>query len=106
MKPVLLAIVAAAALAAAPAIAQPPTDTAAAPAEAAAAGKINVKTTKINDIIKNPGAKAALEKAMPPITEYYSQIGDMTLADVAPMSGGQITDESLVALQAEFDKLP
>lgn len=105
MKTAILAIVAAASLAAAPAIAQPPTNTAA-PAEAAAAGKISVKTTKINDIIKNPGAKAALEKAMPPITEYYSQIGDMTLADVAPMSGGQITDESLVALQAEFDKLP
>lgn len=104
MKPVLLALVAAAAIAAAPAIAQPPTDTAAASAEAAA--KINVQTTKINDIIKNPAAKATLEKAMPPISQFYDQIGDMTLAEVAPMSQGQITDESLKALQAEFDKLP
>lgn len=102
MKTVMLALVAAAALAAAPAIAQPPAD---APA-AAAAGKISVQTTKIGEIIKNPAAKATLEKAMPPIAQYYDQISEMTLVDVAPMSQGQITEESLKALQAEFDKLP
>jgi hypothetical protein len=30
----------------------------------------------------------------------------MTLVEVMPMSQGQITEESLKALQAEFDKLP
>jgi hypothetical protein len=105
MKPILLAIVAAAAIAASPAIAQPPTDTAA-PAAAAATGKISVQTTKISELIKNPAAKAALEKALPPISEYYDQIGDMTLTDVAPMSQGALDENGLKALQAEFDKLP
>lgn len=105
MKTVLLALVAAAAIAAAPAIAQPPAD-AAGPAIAAAAGKVSVQTTKISEIIKNPAAKATLETAMPPIAQYYDQIAEMTLVEVMPMSQGQITEESLKALQAEFDKLP
>ncbi len=103
MKTVLLALVAAASIAAAPAIAQPPAD-AAGPA-IAAAGKVSVQTTKISEIIKNPAAKATLETAMPPIAQYYDQIADMTLVEVMPMSQGQITEESLKALQAEFDKL-
>ncbi|MFT3724836.1 MAG: hypothetical protein QM773_14790 [Hyphomonadaceae bacterium] len=106
MKTILMALVAATAIAAAPAIAQPPADTAAAPAIAAAAGKVSVQTTKISEIIKNPAAKATLEKAMPPIAQYYDQIAEMTLVEVMPMSQGQITEESLKALQAEFDKLP
>lgn len=104
MKTVLLAL-AAAAIAAAPAMAQPPAD-AAGPAIAAAAGKVSVQTTKISEIIKNPAAKATLETAMPPIAQYYDQIAEMTLVEVMPMSQGQITEESLKALQAEFDKLP
>ena len=86
---------------AAPALAQAP---AAAPA-AAPAGKISVETTPIGDLIKNPEAKAALEKALPEITQFYDQIGTMTLAQVAPMSQGALDDAKLKALQAEFDKI-
>lgn len=101
MKTIAIAVAAALALAAAPAIAQPPTDTAAAPA----AAKISVETSKINEIIANPSAKATLEKAMPDIAQFYGMIGDMTLHEVMPLSEGQITPEMLAALQAEFDKL-
>jgi hypothetical protein len=75
------------------------------PAPAAASGKISVETTPIGDIIKNPDAKAALEKALPEIPQFYDQIATMTLAQVAPMSQGAIDDAKLKALQAEFDKI-
>ena len=83
-----------------PALAQTP-----APAADAAAGKISVETTPIGDIIKNEKAKAALEKALPEITQFYDQIATMTLAQVAPMSQGAIDDAKLKALQADFDSI-
>ena len=101
MKTIAIAAALAVATLAAPALAQAP---AAAPA-AAMAGKISVETTPIADLIKNPEAKAALEKALPEIPQFYDQIGTMTLAQVAPMSQGALDDVKLKALQAEFDKL-
>lgn len=102
MKTVAFALAAVLAAAAAPAFAQPPTADAVA---AAPASKVSVTATKISDIVANPAAKAKLEALMPQIADYYSQIGDMTLADVAPLSQGAITEETLKTLQAEFDKL-
>jgi hypothetical protein len=94
---------AAAALVAGPALAQQPAAEHA--NHAAASGAVSVETTKISDIVKNEKAKAALEKALPEITQYYDQIGEMTLAQVAPMSQGALDDAKLKALQAEFDKI-
>ena len=96
-----LAIVAALAVAsmAAPALAQT------APAAAPAAGALSVETTPIGDIIKNVKAKAALEKMLPEITQFYDQIATMTLSQVAPMSQGAIDDAKLKSLQAEFDAM-
>ena len=96
------ALAALATLAAAPALAQQP---AAPAASASASAKVSVETTKISDLIKNDKAKAALEKALPEITQFYDQIGEMTLAQVAPMSQGALDDAKLKALQAEFDKI-
>ncbi len=76
-----------------------------APAAAPAAGKISVETTPIGDIIKNEKAKAALETALPQITQFYDQIATMTLSQVAPMSQGALDDAKLKELQATFDKL-
>ena len=100
MKAIAIAAIAAA-LIAGPALAQQPA------AEHAnhAAGAVSVEKTKISDIVKNEKAKAALEKALPEITQYYDQIGEMTLAQVAPMSQGALDDAKLKALQAEFDKI-
>jgi hypothetical protein len=99
-------LIALTALAAAPALAQEQPAAEAAPAQAAApAGKLSVETTPISDIVKNPEAKAALEKALPQISQYYDQIGTMTLKQVEPMSQGAITDDMLKSLQADFDKI-
>ena len=102
MKTQLIAAVAALAVSGAlPALAQtPPADPA-----PAAAGALSVQTTKIGDLVKNPAAKAALEKALPEIPQYYDQIGDMTLAEVAPMSQGAVDDAKLKEIQAELDKI-
>ena len=103
MKTKLIAGLAAlATLAAVPALAQAP---APAPAAAAATGPLSVEKTPISQIIANPAAKAALEKAVPTIDQYYDQIKEMTLAQVAPMSQGALDDAKLKALQAEFDKI-
>ena len=107
-----IALAAAFAMAAtAPAIAQehkdhaPAAAPAAAPEAAPASGKLSVETTPISEIIKNEKAKAALEKALPPISQFYDQIATMTLSQVAPMSQGAIDDAKLKEIQAEFDKL-
>jgi hypothetical protein len=90
--------------AAAPALAQAPA-TPPATADAAAAGPLSVDKTPVSEIIKNEKAKAALEAALPPISQYYDQIGAMTLAQVAPMSQGALDDAKLKAIQVEFDKI-
>jgi len=105
MKTLALAAALAVAAVAAPAFAQDPPKDAAPAAAAPAAGKISVDTTPIGDIIKNPDAKATLEKALPEIPQFYDQIATMTLAQVAPMSQGALDDAKLKALQVEFDKL-
>jgi hypothetical protein len=92
--------------AAAPALAQAPAAApAAAAATAAASTGLSVDKTPISEIIKNDKAKAALEAALPPITQYYDQIGSMTLAQVAPMSQGALDDAKLKALQVKFDEI-
>lgn len=95
-----------AALAATPVLAQGQAPAAAqASANAQPSGALSVETTPIGELIKNEKAKAVLEKALPEITQYYDQIGGMTLAQVAPMSQGALDDAKLKALQAEFDEL-
>jgi hypothetical protein len=74
-------------------------------APAAASGKLSVESTPIGDIVKNEKAKAALEKALPTIPQFYDQIATMTLTQIAPMSQGAIDDAKLKEIQAEFDKL-
>ncbi|MCR5880688.1 hypothetical protein [Phenylobacterium sp. J367] len=90
-----------AALVAAPAMAQAP----AAASAASASAKLSVETTPIGEIVKNEQAKAALEKAIPAIAQFYDQIATMTLTQVAPMSQGAIDDAKLKEIQAEFDKI-
>lgn len=83
-------------LAAAPALAQAPA--------AAPAGKVKFADTKVGDLIKDAKAKAILEKAIPQITDYYSQIGDMTLTELIDVSQGALSEAQIKAMQAEYDK--
>jgi hypothetical protein len=100
MKPIVLAF-AAAALLSTPAWAED----APAPSPSSTAKALSATDTPVNELIKNPQAKAALEKALPEISAYYEQIGAMTLAQVAPMSQGAIDDAKLKEIQAELDKI-
>ena len=98
---IIAGLAALATLAAIPAFAQAP---AAAPA-AAVAGPMSVDKTTIGTLIANPAAKAVLEKAVPTIDQYYDQIKEMTLAQVAPMSQGALDDAKLKEIQAQLDQI-
>lgn len=74
-------------------------------APAAGPVRVSVETTPIGDIVRNPAAKAALERALPQMPQFYDQTGTMTLAQLAPMSQGALDDAKLREIQAEFDKL-
>jgi hypothetical protein len=104
MRKIIISAVALSLLAAA-AHAQPAAAPAAPAAAPAASGKLTVDKTLISDLIKVPAAKAALEKTLPEIAQFYDQIGSMTLKDVQPLSEGAIDDAKLAALQADFDKI-
>lgn len=67
--------------------------------------RVSVETTPLGDLVKNPAAKAILERFLPQMPQFYDQTGTMTLAQIAPMSQGALDDERLRQLQAEFDKL-
>lgn len=101
MKTIAFAAALAVAAVSAPAFAQDHSNHA--PADAS--GKLSVENTPIGDIVKNEKAKAALEKALPTIPQFYDQIATMTLTQIAPMSQGAIDDAKLKEIQAEFDKL-
>ncbi len=82
-------------LAAVPAFAQAP---------AASDGAMSVDKTTIGALMSNEKAKAVLQKDVPGIDQYFDQIKDMTLAQVAPMSQGAIDDAKLKQIQADLDK--
>lgn len=86
------------ALAAAPALAQD--------AHAGHGAAASAENTPIADIAATPEGKAALDKNLPGLTshEAYEQFKGMSLKQVQPMSGGQITDDQIKAVQADLDQ--
>jgi hypothetical protein len=106
MKTTIAALAALASLAAAPVFAQVPAAPAP-PATAAAPAGPSVEATPIADLIANPEAKAVLDKDIPGLTSHpaLEQFKAMTLKQLQPMSQGALTDEMLVATQADLDKL-
>jgi hypothetical protein len=76
-------------------------------AVAAAPAPVSVDKTPISELVDNPATKAVLDKHIPGVAEHpsYDMFKGMTLAEVAPMSQGAVTGETLVAIQADLDKL-
>jgi len=72
----------------------------------AAASRLSLETP-IETIAADPAGKAALEGGLPGITSHpsYDMFKAMTLKDLQPMSGGQITDETLAKIAAELAKI-
>ncbi len=74
---------------------------------ALAADKLTVEATPIADLAAKPETKAILDKDLPGLTAHpaFEQFKGMTLKALQPMSGGNLTDEQLAAVQADLDAL-
>ncbi len=74
---------------------------------AMAGDKLTVDATPIADLAAKPETKAILDKDLPGMTDHpaFDQFKAMTLKALQPMSGGNITDEQLAAVQADLDAL-
>ncbi len=63
--------------------------------------------TSIKYLLADPEAAAILEKHLPGVAEHpaRAQFEDMSLPEVAPMSGGVVTDEIIAAIDADLKAL-
>jgi hypothetical protein len=89
------------------ALAETPPAGAAATTAAAPAAAASVDATPIEALVSDPASKAVLDKHLPGVAEHpsYDMFKSMTLKDVAPMSGGVVTEETLAAIQADLAKI-
>lgn len=71
----------------------------------AQAAKFSTATSKINDLMANPEAKAVLVKHMPQIAEAAGMVGDQTLKGVQSMAPDRITDKLLADIDADLAKI-
>jgi hypothetical protein len=87
------------------ALAQTQTPPPAAPAPAAARPTI---ASSIKDLLANAQTRAVVEKHLPGVSQHPSlpAFQDMTLAQVAPVSGGAVTPEIIAAIDADLKALP
>ncbi|QKR99571.1 hypothetical protein F9288_07880 [Sphingomonas sp. CL5.1] len=67
----------------------------------------SVDGTPIETLAGDPRSKAVIDKLMPQLLGHpaYEQFKTMTLAQLAPMSQGGITDELLKQVQDELAKI-
>jgi len=74
-----------------------------APTTASTAAKFST-ATPIEQLAADPAAAAVLEANFPKITKHpmYDSFKAMSLKDVAPMSGGKITDAQLAKTEADL----
>lgn len=102
----LTALAALSLIAATPALAQTAAPAAPAAPAPAAATKFSVDTP-IETIAADPAAKAALDAAVPGLTSHamYDQFKTMSLTQLQPMSGGQLTDEQIAKAKEGLAKI-
>ena len=64
--------------------------------------------SSIKDLLTNDQTRAVVEKHLPGVSQHPArpQFEDMTLAEVAPLSGGAVTPEIIAAIDADLKKLP
>jgi hypothetical protein len=74
-------------------------------AQSAASRCLSVETTPIAEIARNPQARAALERVLPKIAGFYDTVGGLTLAELMPMTQGELDDAKMKQIQAAFDRL-
>ncbi|CAL1691634.1 hypothetical protein MMB232_01781 [Brevundimonas subvibrioides] len=104
-------ILAAAALAAVATAASAQTAPATPPADHAAHADhaaLPTITSSIKDLLANPATAAVLEKHLPGVSQHPAlpQFQDMTLSQVAPLSGGAVTPAIIEAIDNDLKALP
>lgn len=64
--------------------------------------------SSIEALVADPATKAVLDKHLPGIDQHpaYAQFKGMTLRQVAPYSGGNITDAKIAAIDTDLKALP
>ena len=64
--------------------------------------------SSIKDLLANPETAAVVEKHLPGVSQHPAlpQFQDMTLAQVAPMSGGNVTPAIIEAIDTDLKALP
>lgn len=77
------------------------------PPPAAVAKAAYSADTPIADLVADPASKAVLDRHLPGVTAHpaYEQIKSMSLRQVQPMSGGQISDEAVARIDADLKAL-
>ena len=107
MKTILAAVALAAVATAASAQTAPATPQAdhAAHADHAALPTIS---SSIKDLLANPATAAVVEKHLPGVSQHPAlpQFQDMTLGQVAPLSGGAVTQATIDAIDTDLKALP
>jgi hypothetical protein len=65
-------------------------------------------TSSIKDLLANPATAAVLEKHLPGVSQHPAlpQFQDMTLSQVAPLSGGAVTPAIIEAIDTDLKALP
>lgn len=68
---------------------------------------LSTETTTIGELIENPETKAILDEHLPGLSEneQLSMASGMTLRMVAPMSGGEISEDAMDAIDADLKAL-
>jgi hypothetical protein len=80
-----------------------------APAAAAQPERYSVSTTLVGTMLDDPVANALLKKMIPTVyaNEMFQTMGrELTLKNIQQYEGEALSDENLVKLQAELDKIP
>ena len=64
--------------------------------------------SSIKDLLANPATAAVLEKHLPGVAQHPAlpQFQDMTLTQVAPLSGGAVTPATIEAIDSDLKALP
>ncbi|WP_426039189.1 hypothetical protein [Brevundimonas sp. DC300-4] len=75
---------------------------------AAPAAALPTIDSPIKDLLANPATAAVVEKHLPGVSQHPAlpQFQDMTLGQVAPMSGGAVTPAIITAIDADLKALP
>jgi hypothetical protein len=65
-----------------------------------ASGKLDFANARIADLVKDPKAKAIMEKYLPELSDHYDQIGHMSLTEAAQ---GALDEPLIRKMKAEYD---